>query len=67
MSRPTNQVLRPVSTVGAPPPPRHFLDLDRLDSPELRRILDMGVAFKKSGRGGGAKPLAGKTLAMIFE
>jgi ornithine carbamoyltransferase len=66
LNRPGSQALRPVSTTGAAPPPRHFLDLDRLDAPELRRILDMGVAFKKSGRGG-ARPLAGKTLAMIFE
>jgi ornithine carbamoyltransferase len=66
MSRPISQALRPVASSGAPPTPRHFLDLDRLDTPELRRILDMGVAFKKSGSGG-AKPLTGKTLAMIFE
>jgi ornithine carbamoyltransferase len=66
MSRPKSQALRPVSAAGAAPPPRHFLDLDRLDGAELRHILDMGVAFKKSGSGG-ARPLAGKTLAMIFE
>ena len=45
--------------------PRHFLDLDKLDAAELRRILDIGAAFKKGGSG--KKPLAGKTLAMIFE
>ena len=45
--------------------PRHFLDLDRLDTPTLRHILGMGGAFK---RGSGPKtPLAGKTLVMIFE
>ena len=27
--------------------PRHFLDLDRLDGAELRRILDRGVAYKR--------------------
>jgi ornithine carbamoyltransferase len=49
-------------------PPRHFLDLDALESGTLRRILDMGAAFKaKRPPGGEAKPLAGKTLAMIFE
>ena len=47
--------------------PRHFLDLDRLDSAELRRILDLGWVYKRNGRGNGERPLAGKTLAMIFE
>ena len=46
--------------------PRHFLDLDRVDAKELRRILDMSHDYKKSGRAA-PKPLAGKTLAMIFE
>ncbi len=64
MSRAKSQALRPVAAAGSPP--RHFLDLDRIDAPELRHILDMGVAYKKSGRGGG-RPLAGKTLAMLFE
>jgi ornithine carbamoyltransferase len=50
---------------GEPPePPRHFLDLDRFDGAELRRILDLGVAYKNGRRD---RPLAGKTLAMIFE
>ncbi|MGH7123941.1 MAG: ornithine carbamoyltransferase, partial [Stellaceae bacterium] len=47
--------------------PRHFLDLDRLDSAELRRILDLGWGYKRNGRGNGERPMAGKTLAMIFE
>jgi ornithine carbamoyltransferase len=47
--------------------PRHFLDLDRLDGPELRRILDLGWVYKRNGRSNGERPLAGKTLAMIFE
>jgi ornithine carbamoyltransferase len=47
-------------------PPRHFLDLDRLDGAALRHMLDMGVAYKKSGKAG-ERILAGKTLAMIFE
>jgi ornithine carbamoyltransferase len=46
--------------------PRHFLDLDRIDGSELRHMLDMGVAYKKGGKGG-ERILAGKTLAMIFE
>jgi ornithine carbamoyltransferase len=45
--------------------PRHFLDLDRIDGMELRRILDMGAAFKKGIDR--TRPLQGKTLAMIFE
>jgi ornithine carbamoyltransferase len=48
--------------------PKHFLDLDRLDAPTLREILGLGVAFKRrQPPGGEARPLAGKTLAMIFE
>ena len=59
--------LRAASRRGDPgaEPPRHFLDLDRLDSGELRGILDIGFAFKKRRRRD--RPLAGKTLAMIFE
>jgi ornithine carbamoyltransferase len=45
--------------------PRHFLDLDRFDAAELRRILDLGADYK-AGRVNG-KPLAGKVLAMVFE
>ena len=44
--------------------PRHFLDIDRLDGSVLRGILDAGVAYKNGRRD---RPLAGKTLAMIFE
>ena len=48
--------------------PRHFLDLDRLAITDLREILDLATAFKADRRpGGGARPLAGKALAMIFE
>jgi len=47
---------------------RHFLDLDQLDARTLRRILGFGAAFKQ-GRPpkGRVRPLAGLTLAMIFE
>jgi ornithine carbamoyltransferase len=44
---------------------RHFLDLDDFDTATLRSILERGNALKKAGRTD--KPLAGKTLAMIFE
>jgi ornithine carbamoyltransferase len=47
-----------------PESPRHFLDLDQFASVELRRILDLGFAYKNGRRD---RPLAGKTLAMIFE
>ncbi|OFW96892.1 MAG: ornithine carbamoyltransferase [Alphaproteobacteria bacterium RIFCSPHIGHO2_12_FULL_66_14] len=48
--------------------PKHFLDLDQVDPRTLRQILDQGKAMKKSrSNGGHDKPLAGKTLAMIFE
>jgi ornithine carbamoyltransferase len=47
-------------------PPRHFLDLDLIEPAELRRILDLGHACKRPGQDG-HKPLAGKTLAMVFQ
>ena len=48
--------------------PRHFLDLDRFDGQRLRQILDLGAALKKGEHfHGSATPLAGRTLAMIFE
>ena len=54
-------------------PPRHFLDLWRLDGPTLRRILDEAHR-RKSARGDRPKgardddaPLVGRTLAMLFE
>jgi ornithine carbamoyltransferase len=47
-----------------PDPPRHFLDIDQLDRTELRGMLDAGLAYKNGRRD---RPLAGKTLAMIFE
>jgi len=48
--------------------PRHFLDLDLIDGPSLRAMLD-AAADIKSGKdpAAGARPLAGKVLAMIFE
>ncbi|MFI4986979.1 MAG: ornithine carbamoyltransferase [Alphaproteobacteria bacterium] len=46
--------------------PRHFLDLDRFDGATLRRMLEMGKAFKR-GEGVADQPLKGKTLAMMFE
>ncbi len=45
-------------------PPRHFLDLDRLDSATLRGILDLARTLKAGER---SQALAGGALAMIFE
>ena len=48
--------------------PRHFLDLDRFDTAELRVMLDTAARMKRGEVAGGeARPLSGKTLAMIFE
>jgi ornithine carbamoyltransferase len=52
--------------VREPSRPRHFLDIDQFESAELRHILDLGIAFKSRGRTS-ERPLAGRTLAMIFE
>ena len=45
---------------------KHFLDLDVMTAQTLRAILDSAAALKKD-RHGGHKPLAGRTLAMVFE
>ena len=47
--------------------PRHFLDLDLIDSGELRRILDLGHAYKQPAKKRADRPLEGKTLCMVFE
>jgi ornithine carbamoyltransferase len=47
-----------------PDPPRHFLDIDQIDTVQLRGMLDTGFAYKNGRRD---RPLAGKILAMIFE
>ena len=44
---------------------KHFLDLDILETGDLRQMIDLGLGFKDGI--GEASPLAGKTLAMIFE
>ncbi|MEI6985457.1 MAG: ornithine carbamoyltransferase [Rhodospirillaceae bacterium] len=45
--------------------PRHFLDIDQLDTHTLRTILDFGHEFKRRKYTG--HPLLGRSLAMIFE
>ncbi|TAK48557.1 MAG: ornithine carbamoyltransferase [Xanthobacteraceae bacterium] len=49
--------------------PRHFLDLTDIDAAELRAMLTASNAMKARRRQGqdDGRPLAGKTLAMIFE
>jgi ornithine carbamoyltransferase len=46
-------------------PLRHFLDLDRLSGPELRRIVDQALQWKQTADR--SKPLTGKILALVFE
>ncbi len=45
--------------------PRHFLDLRDFDGATLRHMLDIAAGFKRA-RGVSSRPLAGKTLALIF-
>ena len=46
--------------------PRHFLDIKDFPTATLRGILDEASRLKRTRRTG-KKPLAGKTLALIFE
>ena len=55
-----------LDTGGVPPPPRHFIDLRDIDGASLRLMIDVASGFKRAG-GVTSRPLAGKTLAMIFE
>ena len=45
---------------------RHFLDIRQLETPVLRQMLDVAKNYKQSGLPS-SRPLAGRTLAMIFE
>ena len=45
---------------------KHFLDLDAFDETTLREMLSLGATYK-NGDAADAKPLAGRTLVMIFE
>jgi len=46
--------------------PRHFLELADFTPDTLRDILALGAGYKASGRAG-ARPLAGKAVALLFE
>ena len=54
---------RPSDAVAGP---RHFLDLRDFDGATLRQMLDIAAVFKTTG-GVTSRPLAGKTIALIFE
>src|SRR5271156_5561447 len=50
--------------------PRHFLDILAVPAPELRHVLNASSAMKAArvkGEPAPVRPLAGKTLAMIFD
>jgi len=50
--------------------PRHFLDLTEIPATELRGVIEQSRAMKaqlQRDRASAEKPLAGKTLAMIFD
>ena len=57
--------LKKAETSNGSPPTRDFLDLRDFDTPTLRHMLDMAANFKKGGVS--SRPLAGKTVALIFE
>jgi ornithine carbamoyltransferase len=52
-------------------PPRHFLDIDRIDARTLRRIVDMAHAMKRAGKRVPAKlrpdGIESMVLMLIFE
>ena len=57
---------RHVSSDRAPPGPRHFLDIRDIDTATLRQMLDVASNYK-AAPGPTSRPLAGKTVALIFE
>jgi ornithine carbamoyltransferase len=53
------------TAAAGPSFPRHFLELMDFETPVLRRMLDLASAAKRGQVPG--KPLAGKSVALIFE
>ncbi len=53
------------ATGGVEQPPRHFLELADFDAATLRRMLDVASHFKSTDTS--SRPLAGKTIALIFD
>jgi ornithine carbamoyltransferase len=49
--------------------PRHFLDIDRIPVGTLRMLIARAIEMKRARKAGesGAKPLAGRTLTMVFD
>jgi ornithine carbamoyltransferase len=67
MARAVRALVRGATLVGgsqAADPPRHFLDINRHETAQLRSIIDLGFAYKNGRRD---RPLEGKILALIFE
>ncbi|WP_337997652.1 ornithine carbamoyltransferase [Oleispirillum naphthae] len=49
-------------------PPRHFLDLAEIDAGTLRRMINLAAHYREGAAPEALRhPLAGRTLAMIFE
>ena len=46
---------------------RHFLDLIDVPAADLRKMIDVGARHEGANARRDDRPLAGKTLAMIFE
>ncbi len=64
-----SEARRPRHSDGALPEangPRHFLDIRHFEPAMLRQMLDVARGFKQAGVPS-SRPLAGRTLAMIFE
>ena len=57
--------IAPKALGGGRGAPRHFLEIMDHDGPTLRRMLDLAAAAKRGEVEG--QPLAGKTVALIFE
>src|SRR5690625_3664628 len=47
--------------------PRHFLTLDDLGADGIRAVIDSAIKRKAQAPGAQGWPLAGRTLAMVFE
>jgi ornithine carbamoyltransferase len=47
--------------------PRHFLDIDRIPADTLKALLRRASILKQETRSDRSQPLAGRTLALIFE
>lgn len=62
----TSMSTRPVAEILGPP--RHFLDIADFDAATLRRMIDLAAQYRTGTAPEALRsPLAGKTLAMIFE